>query len=356
MFSRPTFVVALCAAVGTIGLRLATPMLPASSKYAPAFVGAFGALIVSWVLLRELPRPQRNSVAIASGVLGFFVGAAASATLARLHWPAGYGTAWLPCFLLFLAGFGSERLTHELSRLEDDIDRSAERPRVIARAIEIRDAAEVEARKLDKDTKATPKDASDPRTVFAYAAQVAGYGYALDERFDDAVASLGKVPPVWMPVPMRLLMLGNLAFWNLCRGDVAAAQKAIDSGDEEGSLPEARPHFRVSRAMVLVHAGKPAEALAIVGDTEGTEPARLRRRYALVRVHALVGSGREAEARTVLEEILEDPLGADEVRRWLAAGGPARPLVEELLAREDKPAKPAREVATEQETPSPPST
>jgi hypothetical protein len=351
VLSRPTFVVALCAAAGTIGLRLATPVLPASSKYAPAFIGALGALIVSWVLLRALPKPQRNSVAFASGVLGFFVGAAASATLAKLHWPAGYGTAWLPSFLLFLAGFGSERLTHELSRLEDDIDRSSERPRVIARALEIRDAAEAEARQLDKDAKSTPKDASDPRTVFAYAAQVAGYGYALDERFDDAVASLGKVPPVWMPVPMRLLMLGNLAFWNLCRGDVPAAQKAIDAGDEEGSLPEARPHFRVSKAMVLVHAGKPTEALAIVGEKEGTEPGRLRRRYALVRAHALVGSGREAEARAVLEEILEDPLGADEVRRWLAAGGPARSLVEELLAKGDKPAEPPGPAAVKQDAP-----
>jgi hypothetical protein len=355
VFSRPTFVIALCSAAGTIGLRLATPVLPASSKYAPAFIGALGVLVVSWVLLRELPKPQRNSVAITAGALGFFVGAAASATLATLHWPAGFGTAWLPAFLLFLAGFGSERRTHELSRLEDDIDRSSERPRVIARAIEIRDAAEAEARKLDPEIKTTPKDAGDPRTVFAYAAQVVGYGYALDERFAEAVGSLGKVPPVWMPVPMRLLMLGNLAFWNLCLGDVAAAQKAIDAGSEDGSLPEARPHFRVSKAMVLVHAGKPAEALGIVGDKEGSEPARLRRRYALVRAHALVASGREAEARSVLEDILDDPAGADEVRRWLAAGGPAKALVEEVLAKVDKPAEPPQEAAAEQEATTPPS-
>ena len=220
-------------------------MLPASSKYAPALLGALGALVVSWVLLRELPKPQRNSVAIASGVLGFFVGAAASATLATLHWPAGFGTAWLPSFLLFLAGFGSERLTHELSRLENDIDRSSERPRVIARAIEIRDAAEAEARKLDPELKTTPKDASDPRTVFAYAAQVVGYGYALDERFSDAVGSLGKVPPMWMPVPMRAHASTRLR--NLCLGDVAAAQEAIAPAARR-LAPRGGPHFRVSKA------------------------------------------------------------------------------------------------------------
>lgn len=344
MLTRPTFVVALCAALGTIGLRLASPYLP-PSKYAPALVGALGALLVTAFLLRDLPKAQRNGLALAAGVLGFFVGVAASATLAKMLWPAGFGTAWMPAFLLFLAGFGAERLTHELTRLENDIDRSAERPRVIARGIEIRDAAEAEAKRLDPQTKTTPKDASDPRTVFAYAAQVVGYGYALDERFDDAVASLGKVPVVWMPAPMRLLMLGNLAFWNLCRGDVPAAQKAIEAGDEEGALPEARPHFRVSKAMVLVHAGKAKQALDIVGDKEGTEPLRLRRRYALVRAHALMGSGREAEARTALEDMLEDPAGADEVRRWLVAGGPATSLVQELLANEGKAAKPAQEAA-----------
>ena len=351
MFSRPFLVMLLFAGAGAGALYLASPHLPSPTlglwRYGSAALGGILALVVVWKLLHEQPAPARRGVALAAGTVGFFVGAAAAASLAKYAWPAGFAVAWVPAFLLFLVGFGSERFAHELSRLENDVDDEKKRPTVIARAEEIRDAAAKEARQLDRDAKGEPEGIGDPRAVYAYAAQVAAYGHALDRHFDRALDSLGPVPPPWMPGPMRLLMLGNLAFWNLCVDRVAEAKKIVLAADDKDSVPESRPMFRCTKALVLVRAGDVADALEIVGAAagEGGEPKRLRPRYALVRAHALVASGREDAAREELRAALDEPGGADELGRWVAAGGPAKALVEELLGVPAKRKKKAKSKA-----------
>jgi hypothetical protein len=338
----------LFAGAGAGALHLTRGHLPNPTvglwRYGSAALGGLVAMVVVWKLLHEQPGPQRRGVALASGAIGFFVGAAAAATLAKYAWAAGYGVAWAPAFLLFLVGFGSERFAHELSRLENEVDDQAKRPAVITRAEEIRDAARDEARRLDRDGKSEPDGIGDPRAVYAYAAQVAAYGHALDRRFDRALASLGPVPHPWMPGPMRLLMLGNLAFWHLCLDQVAEAKKIVDGADDKSSVPESRPIFRCSKALVLVRDGKPDDALEIVGAApgEGGEPKRLRPRYSLVRAHALFASGKEDAARAEVRSALDEPDGADELRRFLPAGGPAKALIEELLGDAPKKQKKAK--------------
>jgi len=87
VFARPTLLIGLIAAIGTVGFKLATPMLP-RAQYLPSSIGGVMATVVVYFLLNELPQRQRLSVSIAAGVLGFFVGAASSTTLAKLAWPA----------------------------------------------------------------------------------------------------------------------------------------------------------------------------------------------------------------------------------------------------------------------------
>jgi hypothetical protein len=139
---------------------------------------------------------------------------------------------------------------------------------------------------------------------------------------------------------MRLLMLSNLAFWQLCTDDVPAATTTIGKAVEKDSLPESRPNLRATRALVLVQAGKPAEALAIVGREDGDagEPERIRPRYTIVRAHALCAEGSTEAARVEIERVLEGPLGTDEIRRLLPAGGPAKDLIEEVMRKVHVPA------------------
>ena len=347
VFARPTLLIALIAAIGAAGLKLATPMLP-PARYLPASIGALMAGVVVYLLLHELPRASRRSLGIGVAFLGFFIGAASAASLAKIAWPAGFGAAWFPAVMLFLAGFGSERFALELSRLENDVDRSEDRPRVIARATQIRDAAEKESRHLDREAKGKPDAMTDPRAIYAYAAQVAAYGHALDGRYPEAIASLGAVPPNWMPGPMAWLMLSNLAFWNLCVGDTVKAQAAIDAADHKDSHPQSRPLFRATKAMVLVCNGKVDEALAIVGESEGDEPDRLRARYSLVRAHVLFAAGRKDAARKEVRLVIDNPDSSDELQRWLPAGGPAKALIEQMMRKARKTAKKSVDDATEE--------
>lgn len=333
MSRSPSLVVAAVAAAGAVAFRFAPIALP-PSRYAPAALGAAAAVLVTGALISELPRGPRLSISAVAGVLGFFVGTACS-VFGVNPWSAGFGGAFLPALLLFLAGFGREQLALELARLENDVDDKIRRPHVLERVRKIRDGALAEAKRLDPSNEKSPENPGDPRAVYAYAAQIVAYGAALEGRFADAVASLGPVPPAWMPGSMRLLMLSNLAFWQLCTKDVEGARKTVDRGDEKDSLPEARPNFRATRAMVLACSGKADEALEIVGrtDADASVPERVRPRFGIVRAHALAASGDKEAARRELTSVLEGPVGVDELRRWLPAGGAAVELMEEVMRK-----------------------
>jgi len=328
VIARPLPAAALLAGAGAAALVWLGPRLPAS-RYGPAALGAAAVLLAASWLLRELRRRERLSIAAGAAVLGFLAGAAAAK--GPWAWPLGYAAAWLPALLLFLAGIGRERLAFELERLEEEADTPAARPRVLARAAAIRDEARAAARRLDPDAARPPADAGDARGIYAYAAQVAGYALALEGRYEEAAASLSEVPAAWMPGPLRPLLLSNLSHWYLCAGDVDAAARALEPAREEDALPETRPVLRAARAAVLVRSGQVDAALAIVGraDLEQNEPALVRQRYRVTRAHALAAKGDAEGARAELGRVLEEA-GVEELRRWLPAGGPALPLVEEL--------------------------
>jgi hypothetical protein len=319
---------ALVAGAGVVVLLLAAPRLPAPG-YTPAALGAAAVLLTLATLLRHFPQRERLTIAAIAAALGFFAGAAA--TMGELAWPLGFAAAWLPAVLLLLAGSGREGLAYELERLEAEADAPAARSRVIARAGTIRDKARAAARALDPDAARPPEHPGDPRGVYAYAAQVAGYALALEGRFEEAAQSLADVPQAWMPAPMRPLMLSNLSHWLLCAGDIGGAGLALEGAPEKEASEEVRPVLRAARAAVLVRAGEIDEALDLVGleDGERGEPPLVRQRYRVTRAHALAAKGEVEAARAELERVLEDA-GVEELRRWLPAGGPGAALMEEL--------------------------
>jgi hypothetical protein len=329
--ARPTLVVLVSAALGALALVILGPLLPPST-YGSAALGALAAFGTTLWLLRELRRRDRISITAGAGALGFLIGIASSA--GPYPEALSFAAAWLPAYLLFVGGIGRERLAFELARLEEVSDQADRRPEVIARASAILGEAREASRALDPEAEEAPLHAGDPRAVYAYAAQVVAYCRALDRDFEAAIAFLGEVPPVWMPAPMRPLMLGNLAFFHLCAGAPEAALGALEKLPEQEAPPASRAALRVMRAAVLVHQGKPAESLALVGAAgdDAGEPAHLRARFALTRAHALVKQGDRAAAESEIRRAIAAPGGADELRRWLPAGGPALSLIEETLS------------------------
>lgn len=327
MTARPTLVVLASAALGAFALMVLGPsLLP--STVGPAGLGALAAFGTTLWLLRELRRRDRLSMSAGAAALGFLIGLASSA--GPYPEALSFAAAWLPAYLLFLGGIGRERLAFELARLEDVSDQADRRPEVIARASAILGEARAAARDLDPEASEAPLHAGDPRAVYAYAAQVVAYCRALDRAFDAAIAALGEVPPIWMPAPLRPLMLSNLAFFHLCAGAPAEALRALDQLPEQAAPPASRAALRVMRAAVLVHQGKPAESLELIGAAgdDAGEPEHLRARFAVTRAHALAAQGDRAAAEGEVRRAQGAPGGADEIRRWLPARGPALSLFE----------------------------
>lgn len=319
MTARPTLVVFAIAAMGASLLLLAGPhALP--STYAPAALGALVSGLVTARLLRDLRGRDRLSIAAGAGFLGFLTGAVSGVG----PFPASlaFAGAFLPAFALFLLGVGRERAAFELAELEEALDDPAKRPAVVERATALREEAGRAAREIDPQAKSAPEHAGDPRAVHAYASQVVAYGRALDGAHDAAIAALEPIPVVWMPAPMRPLMISNLAFFHLCAGAPEAALAALDRLAEKDAFPEHRAALRVTRAAALAHLGRLEEARALVGssDDEVTPPERLAHRFAIVRAFCEADPDR---ARAALTAVARAPEGRAELARFRAAAPPA---------------------------------
>ncbi|MFT3766915.1 MAG: hypothetical protein QM820_15565 [Minicystis sp.] len=332
MTTRPTIVIFALAMSGACLLLLAGPhALP--SVYAPAGLGAILAGLAVARLLGDLRSRDRLSIAAGTAVLGFLVGAVSGVG----PFPASlaYAGAFLPAFVLFLAGVGRERMAFELSKLEEAIDDPAARPRAMARAVVIRNEARSAARTLDPEAKQASTHAGDARAVYAYAAEVIAYGHALDQAYASAVETLSEVPLRWMPAPMRPLMIGNLAFWHLAAGAPDAALSALDGLPEAEAAAEHRPVLRAARALALVHLSRSGEALDLVGRTDDDvlPPDRLKPRYAIIRALALAGGGDTEGARAAITAIVATTEGRAELERMRAAvPASAAAIVAEALA------------------------
>lgn len=314
MTARPTLVVFALAAAGAALLLLAGPhALP--SVYAPAALGAAIALAAVGSLLRDLRARDRWSIASGAGVLGFLVGGVSG--IGPFPASLAYAGAFLPALVLFLAGVGRERQAFELAKLEEGLEDAASRPKIAARAREIRDEARAAAREMDPEARTAPVHAGDARAVYAYAAEVMAYGAALDGRYEDAIAALDEVPVRWMPAPMRPLMVGNLAFFHLCAGDADQALSALDRLPEKDAASEHRAVLRAARAMALVRCDRAGEALAIVGrsDEESLPPDRLKARFGLVRGAALIAAGEAESGEAVIAGVVKSEEGRGELSK-----------------------------------------
>ncbi|APR82307.1 Hypothetical protein A7982_07656 [Minicystis rosea] len=315
MQARPTLVVFALAATGACLLLLAGPHA-LTSDYAPAGLGAVIAAGAVARLLGDLRAKDRLSIAAGAGFLGFLVGSVSGVG----PFPASlsFAGAFLPAFVLFVAGIGRERAAFELAKLEQAIDDPEARPRAKARAVAIRDEARSAARALDPEAKGSSTHAGDPRAVYAYAAEVIADAHALDQAYAAAVETLGEVPVRWMPVPMRPLMIGNLAFWHLAAGAPDAALAALDRLPEAEAAAEHRPVLRAARALALVHLARTDEALDAVGrsDDDTLPPDRLKPRYAIVRALA---ARDDASIRAALAAVVATKEGRDELQRMRPA-------------------------------------
>jgi hypothetical protein len=177
-----------------------------------------------------------------------------------------------------------------------------------------------------------PTDLGDPRVIYAYAAQAVGQSLAWEGSYKAAAASMRDIPRDWIPPQVRLLVMSNLAQWQLCAGDIEAARQLLPDLDEERAPASARPLVRGARAAVLVRTGDIEGALSLVGrrDGERDEPTDVRQRYRITRAHALTALGELAAARAELRRVVDD-VGVDELCRWIPAGGPARATMLELI-------------------------
>ncbi|WP_437505262.1 hypothetical protein [Sorangium sp. So ce1099] len=222
--------------------------------------------------------------------------------------------------LLLLGGFLQEKLPLGPARHRSRADRAdaPARPRP--------------ARPPQRPAAAPPSHLGDPRIIYAYAAQVVGQSLAWEGNYKAAAASLRDIPPDWILPQVRVLLLSNLAQWQLCAGDLGAATRLLDDLDEDRAPASVRPLVRGARAAVLVRAGDVEGALSLVGrrDGERDEPAEVRQRYRITRAHALAARGELAAARAELRRVVDD-VGVDELCRWLPAGGPARATMLELI-------------------------
>jgi hypothetical protein len=329
VIGRPTLLVVVLALGGATGLMLMEAALPAS-RYAAAGLGAACVGLTTRVLLRSHTWREASSFALGAAVLGFL--AAFAAAGGKHPWPIAFAAAWLPALLLFLSGVDNERIAAELDRLQSDVDSPELRSRAIARAQQIRNEARETARALDPQASGRSHGMNDPRAIYAYAAQVAGFALALDDRFAEAASSLREVPPAWMPTSMRTLMLCNLSHWQLCTGDLAAAQRTLEDAQDEHTPPEVLPYLRDARAAVLVRTGEVEAALDMIGRKDGElgEPQEVQQRYRITRAHALAALGDAAAAREELARIVKGG-GLDDLRRWIPAGGPALPAMRALV-------------------------
>lgn len=318
MSTRPTLLIVALALGGAALLLLAGPHALAP-VYLPAGLGAFVALVAGMRLLRELRLKERASMAIGASVLGFLAGGVSG--VGPFPGALAYAAAFLPLFLVFVAGLGGERIAHELARLEGECDDPAARPRVLARAVAIREEARAAARALDAEASGSPAHAGDPRAIYAYAAEVIAFTRALDQDWAAAIAALSEVPIAWMPAPMRPLMVSNLGFFHLAAQDAPGAMAALDRLPEKDAAAEHRPALRAARALALVHLDRAEEALAIVGrdDRASLPPDRLRPRYALVRAAALHARGEDEAARAAIAAAVASPDARDELRRFRPA-------------------------------------
>ncbi|XXY54768.1 hypothetical protein WME91_26920 [Sorangium sp. So ce269] len=226
--------------------------------------------------------------------------------------------------LLLLGGFLQEKLALGPARLRSRADR-ADAP---ARARPAQPPQPPAAR----PAVAPPSHLGDPRVIYAYAAQVVGQSLAWEGNYKAAAASLRDIPPDWILPQVRMLLLSNLAQWQLCAGDLGAATRLLDDLDEDRAPASVRPLVRGARAAVLVRTGDVEAALSLVGRRDGEldEPAEVRQRYRITRAHALAARGELAAARAELRRVVDD-VGVDELCRWLPAGGPARATMLELI-------------------------
>ncbi|WP_437316253.1 hypothetical protein [Sorangium sp. So ce385] len=193
-------------------------------------------------------------------------------------------------------------------------------------------AARPAARAGEAPAASPPSHRGDPRAIYAYAAQVVGQSLAYQGSYRAAAASLRDVPLDWTPPGVRLLVMSNLAHWQLCAGDVEAARRLLPDLDEERAPASVRPLVRGARAAVLVRTGDAEGALSLVGRSDGErdEPSEVRQRYRITRAHALAARGELAAARAELRRVVDD-VGVDELCRWIPAGGPARAAMIELI-------------------------
>ncbi|AUX37547.1 MULTISPECIES: hypothetical protein [Sorangium] len=210
--------------------------------------------------------------------------------------------------------------------------RPARRAEAPAPARRARWAARPAARAGEDRAASPPSHRGDPRAIYAYAAQVVGQSLAFHGSYRAAAASLRHVPLDWTPPGVRLLVMSNLAQWQLCAGDVEAARRLLPDLDEERAPASVRPLVRGARAAVLVRTGDAEGALSLVGrsDRERDEPSEVRQRYRITRAHALAARGDLAAARAELRRVVDD-VGVDELCRWIPAGGPARAAMIELI-------------------------
>ncbi|AGP41440.1 hypothetical protein [Sorangium cellulosum] len=210
--------------------------------------------------------------------------------------------------------------------------RPARRAEAPAPAGRLRWAARPAARAGEAPAASPPSHRGDPRAIYAYAAHVVGQSLAFHGSYRAAAASLRDVPLDWTPPGVRLLLMSNLAQWQLCAGDVEAARQLLPDLCEERAPASVRPLVRGARAAVLVRTGDAEGALALVGRSDGErdEPSEVRQRYRITRAHALAARGELAAARAELRRVVDD-VGVDELCRWIPAGGPARATMIELI-------------------------
>jgi len=143
-------------------------------------------------------------------------------------------------------------------------------------------------------------------------------------RYADAARLCDEIPEPWLTETQSTHRDSALAIARMRLGELPAARAALERAHLERPHPE-RAAIEATRGMLLVLEGKPAEALAVVGDDRWIEEHTMVA-ILIARAHAHALLGDEPAARVALERVRASIGNAGLTAALSANPGPAARL------------------------------
>lgn len=293
-------------------LGIAAPIVVASSWRVP-----FGMLSIAIVLRATL----------GTAIVTFLAGAIGAGSFAALPWipPERLGTS----AAIFGGSVGATLMLASARRLRAVRGAYLLAQRLfdpVARA----DALAALRRLLDRARDARTDDGG--RTYGSLVLIVTGPLTAVGE-WEEAARRLAEIRPGSIDARHDAVRAQSLAACRIHLGDAKGTRDAIASVDRPVADAAIESWLVTIEALLDAIDGRANEALAVVGEEDAGGDPSLRASRRLVRAHAFVTLGREADAREELERVREEA-GVVGLEQAMKPEGPASALARELAGED----------------------